>query len=358
MALFDNIKNAVSVEYDENISKAISKLEEIGYSLVVTKNGKYHGLIDDREIKQRSVLTDMKVGTLSVKAPVLRLVSTPLEAAKLFTTGKFKALAVIDTRNKPIGIITRADLLRELASANLLVRGKAKDAMGVPAYTVEAGESVAQARSKMRKLGITHLIVMENGKALGTFTTYDAVKEVVRPRERVPLAREKFGIDSQPVRSFFRRIDSTTEEASLRECALKMAKNDISEMAVERDGKPIGIIVANDIFKMLTKSPEAMVEVSGLDEEDRGDIPEIVDMVRKTLSKFGQPLEYISLNVKKQGHKYSVKAHTKGKRVTGVSSSGWDLYGAVRGTLKELRRAIMRDKPDRMHGGKRREVEE
>jgi len=355
MALFDNIKDAVSVEYDESISKAISKLEEIGYSLVVTKNGKYHGLIDDREIKQRSVLTDMRVGTLSVKAPVLRLVSTPLEAAKLFTTGKYKALAVIDTKSRPIGIIARADLLRELAGADLLARGRVKDAMGVPAYTVEAGESVAQARSKMRKLGITHLIVMEKGKALGTFTTYDAVKEVTRPKERVPLAREKFGIDSQPVRSFFRRIDSTTEDASLRECALKMAKNDISEMAVVRDGAPVGIIVANDIFKMLTKEPEAMVEVSGLDEEDRGDMPEIVDMVRKTLAKFGQPLEYISLHIKKHGHKYSVKAHLKGKKVAGVSSYGWDLYGAVRDTMKELRRVIARDKPDRMHGHERRE---
>lgn len=355
MALIDNMKQAVTIDSGEPLSKAVAMLGRTGFSLVVMNKGRYAGMLDDRVLKQTGTPPGAKVSTFAVKSPVLPESADTAQTAKLFTAGKFKALPVLGKHKKPLGIITRADLLRMLASEGVFHRARVKDVMGTPAYTVDVNDTVAQARARMRRQKITHLVVVERGRPVGTFTSYDVLMKVTKPKDRVPLARTKFSVDSQLVGSFFRRLNVITMETSLQECAMQMAQGDISEMAVVSNGEPVGIVVANDIFRILAKAPEARIEVSGLDAEDRGYMGEIIDMVRKTLSKLGQPVEYVSLHVKKYGHKYSVRAHVKGKKVSGVSSYGWDLYGAVRGAMKELRRVVSRDKPNRMHPRRGRE---
>jgi CBS domain-containing protein len=359
MALMDNMKKAVSIEYDEPISKAVALLGRTGFSLVVTYKGKYQGMLDDRVLKQTGTSTNEKVGHVSVKSPVLPAGASSFDAAKLFTAGKFKALPIIGKGKKPLGIVTRADLLRMLASEGVFERARVKDVMGTPAYQVDVSDTVAQARSKMRRQKITHLVVMEGGRPVGTFTTYDVLMEVTRPKDRVPLAREKFSVDSQPVGSFFRRLDSIGMESSLQECAMQMAEGDISEMVVVSNGIPVGIIVANDVFKVLSKPPEARIEVSGLEGEDREHMMEIMEQARATLAKLGTPVDYLSLHVKRKGaHQYDVQAHAHGRHKNiGVSSHAWNLYEAVKGALGEIKKIVIKEKPNRMHGSRTAEEE-
>lgn len=356
MALLDNMKKAVTIDQEEPLSKAVAMLGRTGFSLVVTSKGKYAGMLDDRVLKQTGTSPNAKVSNFAVNSPVLPEGADTAQAAKLFTAGKFKALPILGKHKKPLGIVTRADLLRMLASEGVFHHARVKDVMGTPAYQVDVSDTVAQARAKMRRQKITHLVVMEKGRPVGTFTTYDVLMEVTRPKDRVPLAREKFSVDSQPVGSFFRRLNVIGMETSLQECAMQMAHDDISEMAVVSNGEPVGIVVANDVFKILTKAPEARIEVSGLEGEDREHMIEIMEQARATLAKLGTPVDYLSLHVKKKGtRQYDVQAHAHGRHSNiGVSSHAWSLYEAVKGVLGEIKKIVGKGKPNLMHDRQRR----
>ena len=344
MGLNDKIKEAVFIDYNDSLAKAASKMKDVGFSLVVMREGKYYGMIDDRTLGGANV-AETKAGTLAVKTPVLSLEGGVFEAAKLFTAGKFKALPIIE-KSKVAGILTRADLMRELAEEKLLGHAKAKDIMGTPAVTVDANETVAQARGKMRKSNITHLVVTERGKAVGTFSTYDLLMDVTTPRESLPFVREKVSTEMHPVRSFFRRLEGISKDATLKECALKMAALDISELFVVDNDTPIGIVVANDIFKLLSRETQPKIEVSGLEGEDRQYMTDVIEQAGKEVSKLSKefPVESLALHVKKNGRNYTVQAHLAAGKVTAVTGEAWDLYEAVKDALSELRKILEKGK--------------
>ncbi len=346
MGLMECVKNAPTVDYEDRLSTALGKLRKLRTSLVVRKDRKYYGMLDDREIWSRYP-GKTKAGSLAVKAPVLYEDSGDEEAVEYFITGKFKALPVMKS-NKVVGIITRADMMRELAKNPLLERVKVKDVMSAPVISIDSDSTVAQARAKMRKSGITHLVVVEREKAVGTFSTYDFAVRSARPRERLPLlARKKRPMDAQPVSSFLRKYDGIEPGASLRECAHMMADHDISEVVVVVNKKPAGIVVANDIFRLFTGKPEPAVEVSGLDAEDRSYMQDVIAQAKKSLNKLDRSfnIERLMLHVKKHGsRRYSVNAKLIGKHMTAVSSQAWNLYDAVKQSLDEIRKKLMREK--------------
>ncbi|VVC03646.1 Inosine-5'-monophosphate dehydrogenase [Candidatus Burarchaeum australiense] len=351
MSLNDKIREAVFIDYDEPVSKAVPKMRQTGVSLLVMKEGKYRGLLDDRQVGD-VIVAEAKAGTLAVKTPVLSLKDGPLEAARLFTTGKFKVLPVIE-RGKIVGVIARADLMRELAEEKLLAHAKAKDIMNTPVVTVDAGESVARARGIMRKACITHVVVTENGKAVGTFSTYDLFMDMTRPHESLPFVREKLSIETQPVRSFFRRLDGIRKEATLKECALMMAEHDISELVVVDGNTPVGIVVANDIFKMLNREPGPKIEVSGLMGDDKQYMEEVIEQAEKALITLGRefPIESLTLHMKKHGKDHTVQAHVRtGGKMVAVTGEAWDIYEAVKQALVELKKILMKGKRSKKGG--------
>ncbi len=356
MGLNDKIKEAVFIDYNDSLAKAAYKMKDVGFSLVVMRDGKYCGMIDDRTLGGANV-AEAKAGSLAVKTPVLSLEGGVLDAAKLFTAGKFKALPVMK-RDKVVGVITRADLMRELAEEKLLGNAKAKDIMGTPVVTVDASETVAQARGKMRKSNVTHIVVTEKGKAVGTFSTYDLLMDVTHPHESLPFVREKVPNEMHPVRSFFRRMEGISKEATLKECALKMAALDISELFVVDNDTPVGIVVANDIFKLLSSEVQPRIEVSGLEGDDRQYMTEVIEQAGKEVSKLSKefPVESLTLHVKKNGRNYTVQAHLAAGKVTAVTGEAWDLYEAVKDALSELKKILEKGKRSGK-GAKRPELE-
>ena len=340
----NNMKQAEVIDYDDALSAAIGKLRKNRTSVVVMKKGRYYGVLDDREIWSR-YLGNMKAGTLAVKAPVLNADSLGFEVIKYFTTGKFKSLPVMDG-NVVRGIITRADMMRELANEDVLGRARVKDVMSTPVTTIESKDTVARARAKMRRSRITHLVVTEKGRAVGTFSTYDVVMSTSKPRERLPFVREKLPVDSQSIGSYFRRFDGIGKDERLSECARTMADHDISELVVVEDGTPLGIVVANDIFKLFTHAAEPVVEISGLVGEDRQYAGDILEQARMSLSKLsrGFDVERLTMHVKRHGRRYSVHTKLIGRGMTAVSSYAWNLYDAVKQSLDEVKKVLTKGK--------------
>ena len=105
---------------------------------------------------------------------------TAQEAAKKMADKNVSSLVVIDRADKPIGIITERDLVRqvcvnEASSSTVIIH----HIMSSPLVTIDANSSVEAAADVMIQNKVRHLlVVMENGnRTLGiitptNFTTY------------------------------------------------------------------------------------------------------------------------------------------------------------------------------------------
>lgn len=106
--------------------------------------------------------------------------NTAQEAAKKMADKNVSSLVVIDRADKPIGIITERDLVRQVcvndaSSSTVIIH----HIMSSPLVTIDANSSVEAAADVMIQNKVRHLlVVMENGnKTLGiitpsNFTTY------------------------------------------------------------------------------------------------------------------------------------------------------------------------------------------
>jgi len=87
------------------------------------------------------------------------------------------ATAVVDNDNNLLGIITDGDLRRMLEKNTSLNGVTAADIMTAKPKTINADELAVNALDIMRKMSITQLVVVENGKYLGFIHLHDLIRE-------------------------------------------------------------------------------------------------------------------------------------------------------------------------------------
>lgn len=79
--------------------------------------------------------------------------------------------AIVMDGKTPVGIITERDILYKVVALDLIPREvKSQEVMSSPLETIEASSRVADAISKMSKLGVRRLVVTREGEIVGLVT--------------------------------------------------------------------------------------------------------------------------------------------------------------------------------------------
>jgi CBS domain-containing protein len=99
---------------------------------------------------------------------------TAQEAAKKMRDKKVSSLVVTDVEDKPIGIVTERDLVRQVCtkvinSNDVVVH----HIMSSPLATIDANSSVEVAADIMIQNKVRHLLVVDENKVLGIITPSD-----------------------------------------------------------------------------------------------------------------------------------------------------------------------------------------
>ena len=99
---------------------------------------------------------------------------TAQEAAKKMRDKKVSSLVVTDVEDKPIGIVTERDLVRQVCtkvinSNDVIVH----HIMSAPLATIDANSSVEVAADIMIQNKVRHLLVVNENKVLGIITPSD-----------------------------------------------------------------------------------------------------------------------------------------------------------------------------------------
>jgi len=357
MELFDRMKEAFLVDYDEPLTKAISELPKHKTCLVVMRDKKYVGIVDDWAILSAAVEHTSKVGSVAICAPLVTRNTSILNICRLFFSGPYRALPVVEGE-KVIGIIPRSEVLSLIAEEGLLEKGRVEELMIKQVPKIDSKSHLGKAKEKMRGNHYGKLAVVEDEKLVGVITAYDFAAFLSRPKEKLPFRKSKVRLEDIGVSSIMRdEVYSVKPEASLKESAIEMIKNDVAALIVESGKKPVGIITARDLFRGVAGTEEVALEISGLAAEDKMFAEDVKEECTNLLKKLKKSfnVEHMYVHFKKDRKKYSIYGKIKAGRILySASSFGWDLRESLKSFLNEMDKIFRKEKDERTQRKKSR----
>lgn len=315
-----DMKKPLVVDSKEPLSKVMETMIKTGLPVAVTENGKYAGMIDDRHLSFSIKHPEgTHAGMAMVNAPTIDISeSNNVEMLiKKFLAGRFKGLAVVDGRDRVQGLITKADLIKELIVRRMIPNVSVSAVMVTPVYTVDISERIGTVKSLMKELKTRRLIAVDNGKVKGVISTFDFLLLLERPRPGKDT-QFKTTINSGNSIQIGQLIRGTSVMVGaadmLPSVASEIARNNSAyAVVVDRDSQPIGIIPSIDLLKLVLKlSVEApSVFVSGLGGEDLFYYDDAKNVLAKAISKFSQSfrIDHMDVRVKKGKSSYAIHAN-------------------------------------------------
>lgn len=337
---------------EEPLSKALNSILKTGTAVIVTKNGKYYGLVDDRDIRQGLTNTSRaKAINAAVRAPCLEKGASLEETMRSFMAGHFKALPVVES-GRVKGIVTRADVMNEMKAKGVVPRTTVSALMASPLYTVDRGETLGIAKNLMKKLGVHHLAVTSRGRVVGSLSTFDLSVVLLKPRERqrFVLISEVSNADSRPVHEYMREnLVTARSHDSLIDAVGKMAKNNVSRITVIDEDKAVGLLSATDIMKfvlsMVSESPN--IFISGIPHEDMPMYGSVRGTLEDALKKFRRTFEIgdVHVHFKKGKSMYAMSTRVEvGHGTLVVHSEAHDMKTVVGSNAREIKRLLNKRK--------------
>lgn len=349
------MKTALILDGSEPLSKALGGFLETNTAVIVSKSGKYYGIIDDRNLRDAGENpSKVKCETVAVKPPILSPESSVWESTEAFLGGRYKALPVVDKSNKPVGIVTSVEVLKALLDLGAIPKLSVKNLTSMPIYSIEETKSVREAKTKMKEYDAKHILVTRSGRPIGLFSTLDLAVFALKPKESKRNVRGVVETtkaqDDQPIARFFRpNLVSIADKSTVEDATRQMIKRDVSNLIVMEADKPLGIISAQDIFKWISKTAqkdEVPVEISGLNEETKRFYGDIVESVNTAVKKFRKAfgIEGVTVHVRELKSVYTVKMHFHGNETFVVSAEGPTLEETLSMTIAEIKKIYGRKK--------------
>jgi len=257
----------VEVDANERLGKVRSIFErENPKGLIVTEDGEYAGIINQRQLIQSHIKDDTKVRGLVRSAPKVDRTEDIREVARVLVESNAKIAPVFEGDDL-WGVVTEDSIL-EAVLDNL-------DALDVgeiytdEVVTVTEDTHVGRAINLLREHGISRLPVLdEDGHLSGMVTTHDIADFAVRDMERQQKGDRSGDRDRVldiPVYDLMNSpVTTTTVEDSVKQAVSLMLDNDYAGLVVtpERDDRIVsGVITKTDVLRALTYTEKEHMDV-------------------------------------------------------------------------------------------------
>ncbi len=256
----------IVVDTPENIERALALVRPMVREGLITLEDieivKYthrylHPLPADLPV---SAVMTRQVLTVSPDAPAL-------EVIELLLGKLFKAVPVVDARNRVVGIITETDLLEKAGMpARLAVAGRleeedlraflgqirrektAQDIMTAPVVTARTDEALGHVVQRMLERGLRRLPVTDaNGKLMGMISRVDVLRAaagtaVAEEEEAAPRAGNTLGEVMIP------QVPTVRTSDDLVDVLQQMLQGRFTYVVVlDEEGHPVGVITEGDL---------------------------------------------------------------------------------------------------------------
>lgn len=345
---------------DEDVSTVLGLMQKQDFHEVpVVEDGALLGLVSYGALLRRGkVPMHTKIDSLLVRPPAVEERDPLPPVAEILMSSGYRAVPV--TRNgRLVGVISRTDCMGAIAQAPEFAEISVQEIMTADPLTLREGDTVLAARELLTDLEARSVPVVDaSGRVTGVVGVKDLVKVFAHPREkatrgdvagqRIPLDVEVRSIMSQPV-------IAVGPGESAAEAARQMESHHVSSVVVVEDGAPVGVVTQVDLLEQvaaLKTREEALVEISGLDEEDWWTYEILYSVIGRGLRRIASIVRPTILNVhvvtyRSQGDrsKYSIRARMATERSLYVARDyDWDPHAAMQKVMTQLERRIKREK--------------
>ncbi|MCW4005353.1 MAG: CBS domain-containing protein [Candidatus Bathyarchaeota archaeon] len=251
-----------SVNENEPLSKCVElfKTENPPVLAVVDDKDRYVGVIARRwVVRARLDPATTKVKTLMRSAPKIDQNDSLSKAAKLMIQSSIRQLPVFDGE-KLRGFITDEDIIHGAVTQEW-GSGTVKQIMTKAPYTIESSRSVGAVLSLFRENDISHVPVMENGQLVGIISTQDIIEHVFQPNQRQTVGDikgEKIQVLSIPAKGVMTSpVITVTPQNTLRDVEKKMHDLNVHCLVVIDKGRATGVVTKLDFLEPISLMEEA-----------------------------------------------------------------------------------------------------
>jgi CBS domain-containing protein len=257
----------VEVNADKRLGKIRSIFErENPKGIIVTEDGEYEGIINQRQLVQSHVNDDAKVRGLVRSAPKVDRHEDVREVARVLVESNAKIAPVFEGESL-WGIVTEDAILD--AVLDNLDSLRVGDIYTEDVVTVTDQTTIGRIINLLREHGVSRLPVLDDNDTItGMVTTHDIADFAVRDMERQQKgdrSGDRDRILDIPVYDIMNSPVATTTVGDSVETAVgRMLENDYAGLVVtpdEDDSRVSGIITKTDVLRALTYTEEDRMDV-------------------------------------------------------------------------------------------------
>ena len=353
-------KEFVQVEPDEQFGKVRAVFErENPKGIIVTKDGKYRGLITERQLLQSHVSDSTKAEALMRSAPQIDRTTGIRDVSRMLVEGGTKVAPVFEA-DRLWGIITEDAILQAvLENLDALTVGQIHSDEVV---TVSASTTVGRAINLLRENGISRLpVTNEDGHLTGMLTTYDLSDVIIRDMNKQTQGDRAGDIDrilDLPVYDAMNSpVETISTEATVREAVEMMFDYDYAGLVVtptDDDRIVAGVITKTDVLRAVSYEEEEHldVQITNIELLDRLSREEVRQSITEVSDKYRQ-MQVQHAHVRFQQHKERhrgvplidchIRLRTGFGQIAG-SGEGFGAEAAFRVALDKLERNVLAKK--------------
>ncbi|MFC7072006.1 CBS domain-containing protein [Halovenus rubra] len=257
----------VDVDADERLGKIRSIFErENPKGIVVTEDGEYEGIVNQRQLVQSHVEDEAKVRGLVRSAPKVERSEDVREVARVLVESNAKIAPVFEGDNL-WGVVTEDSILGTvLENLDTLTIG---DIYTEDVITVTEETKIGRVINLLREHGVSRLPVLdEAGHITGMVTTHDIADFAVRDMERQQKGDRSGDHDrilDIPVYDIMTSpVATTTIDDSVDTAVARMLDDDYAGLVVtpeDDDRRVSGIITKTDVLRALTYTEQDHMDV-------------------------------------------------------------------------------------------------
>jgi predicted transcriptional regulator len=251
-------RNFATVNENDPLSKCLElfKREMPPVIAVLDEKGRYAGVISRRwVIRSRLDPSTTKVKSLMRPASKVSKEVTLSKAARLMIESGVRQLPVFE-KNRLVGFVTDEDIIHGAVTQEWGNTTIEKIMTKAP-QVIESNRSVGAVLSLFREHGVSHVPVVDQGKLTGIISIQDIIEKIFQPRQKQTLGEivgKKVPVLSIPAKGIMAQpVITVASDASLREAAEKMHKQDVSCLVVMSKERLAGIVTKLDFLEPISQ---------------------------------------------------------------------------------------------------------
>ncbi len=349
-------RDYVAVDIEERLSKVRSRFErENPKGFLVTEDGEYTGVINERQLVQSHVQDSAKVRGLVQPAPKVGRQDDVREVARVLVEGGARTVPVFES-DSLWGVVTADDIL-----GGVLPNLDALDVSDIyteQVVTVSEQTNVGRVINLLREHGVSRLPVLSpEDRLTGIVTTHDIADFAVRDMERQQKGDRSGDRDRVldiPVYDIMSSpVETITLDASVKTAVERMLDNDFSGLVITPPEEQTvdGILTKTDVLRALTYTEEEHMDVQVtnvhlLDSLTRDQIQQRIETVADKYQKMQVHHAHVRLKQHKERIRGTplmqcgIRLRTN-KGQVGASGEGYGARNAFGVALDTLERRVL-----------------